>query len=191
MVLSCIEVNDLRKACFLHVAPATDGCNVIGRHILLAQKSDAKIVSLESVHCHAHRLASVSYYRRLVQWVWGTKLRKHFNAIMEMFCCFTVTIDLPGGASDNEDKRSEVAALMQNKVFVEQGNSESWNRDCDFWAALKQLTGNDNDAMSVVLLQPIKKIQHGAFLFVNTGTSPDWATFFRRVVLTLRRWNLS
>jgi len=44
------------------VAIATDGGNVIGRHNFLAQKLEAKIVSLVSMHCHAHRLASVSYY---------------------------------------------------------------------------------------------------------------------------------
>jgi len=51
-----------RKHVFLHVAIATDGCSVIGRHFFLAQKLEAKIVSLVPVHCHAHRLASASYY---------------------------------------------------------------------------------------------------------------------------------
>jgi len=52
--------------------------------------------------------------------VWGTKLRKHFNAIMEVFYCFTVAIGLPGDASNHdEDKRSAVAARLQNKVVVE------------------------------------------------------------------------
>ena len=49
------------KHAFLHVAIATDGCNVIDRHIFLAQKLEAKTVSLVSVHCHAHRRASASY----------------------------------------------------------------------------------------------------------------------------------
>jgi len=44
------------------VAIATDGCNVIGRHNFLAQKLEAKIVSLVSVHSHAHRFASTSCY---------------------------------------------------------------------------------------------------------------------------------
>jgi len=53
--------------------------------------------------------------------VWCTKLRKHFNAIMEeVFYCFIIAIGLPGDASDyNEEKRSAVAARMQNKVVVE------------------------------------------------------------------------
>jgi len=44
------------------VAIATDGCNVIGRLNFLAQKLEAKIVNLLTVHCHAHRLALASYY---------------------------------------------------------------------------------------------------------------------------------
>ena len=48
-----------------------------------------------------------------------------------MFYCFTVAIGLPGDASNyNEDKRSLAAARMQNKVFVEWGNSES--KEWDF-----------------------------------------------------------
>jgi len=58
MVLTCI-ISD--KHNFLHIAIATDGCNVIGRHNFLAQKLEARIVSLASVHCHAHRFASASY----------------------------------------------------------------------------------------------------------------------------------
>jgi len=39
---------------------------------------------------------------------------------MEVFYCFTVAIGLPGDASDdNDDKRSVVAARMQNKMVVE------------------------------------------------------------------------
>jgi len=39
---------------------------------------------------------------------------------MEVFYYFTVAINLSGDASDyNEDKRSAVAARMQNKVVLE------------------------------------------------------------------------
>jgi len=39
---------------------------------------------------------------------------------MEVLYCFTVPIDLLGGASDyNERKKSAGAARMQNKVVVE------------------------------------------------------------------------
>jgi len=50
---------------------------------------------------------------------------------MEVFYCFTVAIGLPGDASNyNKDKRSAVAARMQNKVVVEWGSSES--KEWDF-----------------------------------------------------------
>jgi len=101
------------------VAIATDGCNVIGRHNFLAQKVEAKIVSLASVHSHAHRFSLLLYCRRFVQC--GIRnCESTFNAIVELFYCFTVLIGLPGDASDyNEEKRSAVAARMQNKVVVE------------------------------------------------------------------------
>ena len=82
------------------------------------KKLEAKILSLESVHRHAHRFASalITILPQICT-VWCTKLRKHFNAIMEVFYCFTVAIGLPGDASDyNEDKRPAVATHMENKV---------------------------------------------------------------------------
>jgi len=45
---------------------------------------------------------------------------------MEVLYCLTVSIGLPGDASVcSEDKRSAVAARMQNKVVVEWDNSGS------------------------------------------------------------------
>ena len=55
------------KHAFLHVAIATDGCNVIGRHNFLAQKLKTKIASLVSVHSHAHCFTS-AYCRWFVQY---------------------------------------------------------------------------------------------------------------------------
>jgi len=49
-----------RNFVFLHVAIVTDGCNLTSRRNFLAGNSEAKIVSMVSVHCHAHRLASAS-----------------------------------------------------------------------------------------------------------------------------------
>jgi len=49
---------------------------------------------------------------------------------MQLWKCFTVAIGLPGDASDyKEDKRSPVAARMQNNVVVEWANSDSKERD--------------------------------------------------------------
>jgi len=87
----------------------------------LAQNLEAKTVRLVSAHHHAHRFASASItILPKICTVWCTKLRKRFNAIIEVFYCFTVTIGLPADAPDyNEDKRSAGAVRMQNKVVVE------------------------------------------------------------------------
>jgi len=46
----------------------------------------------------------------------------------------------------------------------------------DFWAELKQLSENKNDAMCVTLLRLMKtKISTCCFAFVNVGTSTDRA----------------
>jgi len=93
---------------------------MIGRHTSLAQKLETEIVRIVSLHCHVHRFGLLLYFRRFVQ---CTKMWKNFNAIMEVFYCFTVAIGSPSEASGyNEDKRSSVAARMQNKVVVEWGN---------------------------------------------------------------------
>jgi len=60
---------------------------------------ETKIVRMASVDCHAHRLASASYYTAQICVVQCTKLRNHFHAIVEVFYYFTVAIGLPGDAS--------------------------------------------------------------------------------------------
>jgi len=67
IVLPCIKVKRVEESMcsstwLLAVAIATDGCNVIGRHNSLSQKYEAKLANMLSVHSHAHRLASASYY---------------------------------------------------------------------------------------------------------------------------------
>jgi len=74
------------KHVFLNMAIATDGCNVIGRHKLLAQKLEAKILSLVSVHCHAHRFSLLLYCRRFVQY----GVRNCESTSMQLWKCFTV-----------------------------------------------------------------------------------------------------
>jgi len=116
VVLPCIEAKRFEaKHAFLHMATAADDCNVAGPHNFLAQKLEAKIVSLVPAHCRM-RTASLLPVTILSQicTIWCTKLRKHFNAIMDVLYCFTVVIDLPGDASDcNLDKRSAIAAYAK------------------------------------------------------------------------------
>jgi len=181
------------KHVFLHVVIATDGCNVIGRHNFLAQKLEAKIVSMVSVYCHAHRLASACYYTAADLYSTVYETAKAF-AIMEVFYCFTVAIGLPGGVSDcNDGKMSVVAARMQNKVVVEWGNNETRSEILTIWAALKQMSENKNDAMCVVLLRLLKTKNFNMVLSFCQNchlTWQNWAKFFRRDVLTLLRWKL-
>jgi len=87
------------------------------------------------------------------------KLRKHFNAIMEMLCCFTVAIGLPGDASDYctmkaKDRQLQRACKTRwlSSEATVRARSEIWG----IWATLKQLSENKNDAMCVVLLRLMK-----------------------------------
>jgi len=69
------------------VAIATDGYNLISRHNFLAQNLEAKIVSMVSVHCHGHCLASACYFpdADLYSMVYETE-----SAITQLWKCFTV-----------------------------------------------------------------------------------------------------
>jgi len=96
----------------------TDSCNGIGRHNFLAQKLEVNIVWYL---CVVIRIRTVSLRPDTILLqictVWCTKLRKHFNAIMEVFYCFTIAIGLPGDASDyNEDKGLQLQHQFRIKV---------------------------------------------------------------------------
>ena len=121
------------KHVFLHVAIATDGCNVIGRHIFLAQNLEAKIVSLVSAHSHVQRVAY----------------------------CFTVSIGLPGDASDHTTMKTKVRQLQWQCAcntgwLSSEASVRARSEMLAVWAALKQLAGNENDATCVVLLGLVK-----------------------------------
>jgi len=112
------------KHVFLHVAIAKDGWNDRP-----TQFTGAKVESGDWKHgicplpCVPSRFGLLRHCRRFVCCV---KMRKHFTAIMEVFCCFNVAIGMPGDASDwNEDKRSAIAARMQNRGVVNWGSCES------------------------------------------------------------------
>ena len=126
--------------------------------------------------------------------VWCTKLRKHLNAIAKVFYCFTVVIGLPGDVSDyNDDKRSAVAARMQNKVVVKWGNSERQEWDFGYMGRTEAAVKNINDAMCIALLRLMKtKNFNVVFSFCQRChlTWQNWAKFFGRDVVTLPRWKL-
>ena len=120
---------DNDKHVFLHAAIATDGCNVIGWHNFLAQKLEAKIVSLVSVHCHVYRFGLLLVCYRFAQC--GVRnCEITFNAIMKVFYCFTVAIGLLGDASDhNAGKRSAVAARRQTWPMIRTAKTEEHLRE--------------------------------------------------------------
>ena len=119
------------KYVFLHGAIATDGCNVIGRHNFLAQKLEAKIVSLVSVHCHAHRCASACYYTAadLYSMVYeaAKALYCNYGSVLLFHRCDRLAwrcIRLQWR------KRAALAARMQSKLVDEWGNnyeSSEWD----------------------------------------------------------------
>ena len=118
IVCLVVKQNDLRKACF----PARGYCSKRLQCSRPTQCSGAEVGSencnFVSVHCHTKHTASPSLRPLTILpqicTVWCTKLRKHFNAIMDVFYFFTDTIGLPGDASDyTEDKKSAVAARIQ------------------------------------------------------------------------------
>jgi len=114
------------KHVFLHVAIATDNCNITGRHNFLSQNLEAKLQVWYL--CIIMRTASSRPTIFLLQicTVWCTKLRNHFNAIMEVFYCFTVAISFPGDASDyNED----IGWQLQRKCKARRLSSEATVRE--------------------------------------------------------------
>ena len=107
--------------------------------------------------------------------VWCAKQRNHFNAIVEVFYCFTAAIGLPVDASNyNEDKMSAVAARMQTRWLSSEATVRARSEILVIWAALKQLSENENDAMDVVLVRLMKtKIATYCFTSANIVTSPN------------------
>ena len=105
-----------------------------------------------------------------------TKLRKHFNAILEVLYCFTVVISLPGDASNyNKDKRSPVAGRIQNKVVGRV--RQKWELRVRFrlfgphWSSSQKIKMNQCALLHCGLRK--QKISTCCFPSVNIGTSPD------------------
>ena len=110
--------------------------------------------------------------------LWCTKLRKNFNAIMEVFYCFTVAIGLPGDASDY--CRTKKDRQLQRACKQRWLSSEATVRatvEVRFW-----LFGRHwSSCWKVKMMQcalfhwDLKKQKFSNWFFpsVNTATSPD------------------
>jgi len=88
--------------------------------------------------------------------VWCTKLRKHFNAIVEVFYCFTVAIGSLGNASciklEGKQKLGSCSAHAKQGGCRVRQQLRARSESLAISAALKQLSENINKAMCVVIL---------------------------------------
>ena len=129
------------KHIFLHVAVATDGCNVIGRHNFLAQKLEAKIVSLASLHCHVHRFASASYYTAADFYSMVYATAKAF--LMQLWKCFTVSplqsSCLAMHQTTMKTKGRQLQRACKTRRLSSEATVKGTSQIMAIWAALKQL----------------------------------------------------
>jgi len=90
--------------------------------------------------------------------VWCTKLRKHFDAIMEVLYCFTVAVGLLGDASDHtmKTKGRQLQRACKTRCLLREAVVRARSDILGVWAALKQRSENKNNAMCVVLLRLMK-----------------------------------
>jgi len=165
------------KHVFLHVVIATDGCKVMGRHNVLAQKLDAKIASLVSLHCHAHRFASATYYTaaNLYSMVYATA--KEF--LMQLWRCFTVS-----------PLRSACLAMHQTTMTTK---DRQLQRACKAWWLSSVATVK---AWSEILAVWAVQMMQCALFYCNLKktistwwqhwnlTWQNWAKFFKQYALT-------
>ena len=111
-----------------------------------------------ALSCAPPRFGLLIYCRRFVQY----GVRNCKSTFMQLWKCFIISpfrsacLAMHQTTMKTISSAAAAAARMQNKVVVEWGNSESWKGDFGVWAALKQLAGNKNNAMSVVLLRLAK-----------------------------------
>jgi len=103
--------------------------------------------------------------------------------LCKCFTVFDVATGLSGDASDyNEDKRSAVAARMQNKVVVE------WEQRVRFWPFGPHWSSRQETEMCVVLPR-LTKTKNSTCCFQHCQrwhlAWQNWTKFFRRDVLSL------
>jgi len=113
--------------------------------------------------------------------VWCTKLRKHFNAVMEVFHCFTIRS--ASLAMHQTTMKTKGRQLQPCSAHAKQScRVRAGSEILVIWAALKQLLENKNEAMCVASLRLIKtkKMQHGASFCQHWHhTWQNWAVFLR------------
>jgi len=173
------------KRVFLHVATATDGCNVAGRHNFLAQKLEEKFVCLVSVHSPAHRFASDSHYTAadLSNMVYETAkaLQCNYGSVL-LFQRF------------NRFAWQCIRLQWRQKVgkCSAQANGcrvrQQWKLGVRFWflGRTEAADRKQNDAMQCALFYWNFNMML-SFCQSWHLTWQNWAKFFRRDLLTLHR----
>jgi len=182
MVLPCIEVKRIEENMF--------SCTWLLQHM-------AAIVSLVSVHCRGHSLSSASYYTAADLYSTVYKTGKHFAKKTLQLCkCFTVSPLRSAYLAMHQTTRTK-GRKLQRAFKTRWLSSEAAVRMSEIlaiWAALKQLSEDKNDAMCVVLLRLRKTKNFNMLLYFCKHwhlTWQNWAKFFRRDILTLRKLEVS
>ena len=148
------------KHVFLHVAIARDGCSVVGRNIFLAQRLEAKSVSLVSVHCHAHRLASASYSTAagLYNMVYETAkaLSCNYGSALLFHRCDRLGWGCVMHQTTMKTKGRQLQRACKTRWLSSEATVRARSVILAIWTALKQMSENMDDAMCFVLLRLAK-----------------------------------
>jgi len=174
------------------VAIATDGCNVIRP----TQFSGADLGSANCkfgifvLSCTPPRFGLSLDCRRLVEY----SVRNCASPLMQLWKCFTVSLlrsvclTVHQTTGIMKEKGRQLQRVRKTRWLSSEAIMRVSSEILAIWAALKQLSENENDAMYVVLLRLMKKIQHISFLFSSLAPHlTEQSKVFRRDVLTLHR----
>ena len=149
-----------RKHVFLHVAIATDRFNVIiGRHIFLAQKLEAKIVKAWCL-CIVMRTASLppltvaDLYSMLYET--AKALSCNCGSVLLFHRCHRLAWQCIMHQTTTKTKGRQFQRACKTRWLWSEATVRARSEIFAVWAALKQVSENINDAMCVVLLRLMK-----------------------------------
>ena len=179
------------------MAIATKGCIVIGHKadLILWRRigSEHCKYGICALSCAPPRLGLLLYCHRFEQY----GVRNCESTLMQLWKCFTVSplrsACLAMHQTTMKKKGQQLQRACKTRWLSSVATVRARSEILPIWAALKQLSENENDARCVVSLQLVKtKNFNMALSFCQQCrlTWQTWATVFRRDVLTLHRWKL-
>jgi len=137
------------------------------------------------------RTASASYYTAADLYSVGYEIAKAL--LMQLWNCFTVSpfwsACLAMHQTTMKRKGRQLQRACKTRWLSSEATVGAMSEILAIWAALKQLSGNENDAMCVVSPRLIKTKNFNMMLSFCQHwhlTWQNWAKFFRRDVLTLQ-----